>query len=784
MRSTGRGKKSPSKTLPGIPDARVGNSGELRETLSEIASSIPIVLYSFRLGADGVMSFLYASPALQSIFGIGAEEVMKDATRAFATMHPDDVSRVRETILESARTMQSWHEEFRARHPLKGELWFEGLTYPRREPDGGVIWHGYIADITARKEAQKALQESEERFHKLFRSSPVTLTVSEIDTGVFIDVNERAEEFFGRGRAHMIGKSSLDIGVWRDPTARVRVISDLLASGAVKDAPVQLVTGSGEVRDVLLSMVKLAHGGRLVILSCVLDVTESARAERSLRESELRFATIFHLSPMPHLLSEVDTGVVVDVNQTFLTMFGYAREEVVGVSTRTLGLMQDWDVREEIVARLRAEGAVRDTVVRMVTKPGSVRDVLWSGSIVDLEGRKLLLSIYHDITERKQLEEKLLHAQKMEAVGRLAGGIAHDFNNMTGVILGFASLLEEKIGPSSPLVGDVQQILSAAQRSANLTRQLLAFARKQVAAPVPLDLNKSLRSMEKVATRILGEDISLKLSTQDGLWTVKIDPSQMDQILANLATNARDAIENVGTVIIETSNVVVDPACASANEGATPGEYVMLSFSDTGTGMDEATKARLFEPFFTTKPKDRGTGLGLATIFGIMRQNNGFVSVFSELGNGTTFKLFFPRHHGETETGGDAKEPTRTTGDETILVVEDEEQILALSKMTLEQNGYTVIGFTSPMRAVSFCEKSGRRMDLLLSDMVMPDMNGKDLSERLHSLRPGLKTLYMSGYPADVIAERGILEQGTHFIQKPFTPGNLLVMVRKVLDGK
>jgi two-component system, cell cycle sensor histidine kinase and response regulator CckA len=371
----------------------------------------------------------------------------------------------------------------------------------------------------------------------------------------------------------------------------------------------------------------------------------------------------------------------------------------------------------------------------------------------------------------------------MEAVGQLAGGIAHDFNNMIGVILGFASLIEEKIGPDSPLIGDVRQILSAAQRSANLTRQLLAFARRQVASPIPLDLNQALQSMQKVLMRLIGEDITLRLHTQERLWAVKMDPSQLDQILANLTTNARDAIENVGTIVIGTENIVVDQAYAGAHAEAAPGEYVAISFSDTGKGMDEATKARLFEPFFTTKPKDRGTGLGLATIFGIVRQNNGFITVSSVVGQGTTFKLFLPRFHGEAEQSEERPAESLRRGKETIIVVEDEEQLLSLSKSTLEKNGYTVVAFTAPQRAVSFCQTSSQPLDLLLSDMVMPQMNGKELYERLHSLRPDMKTLYMSGYPADVIAERGILEKGTHLIQKPCTPAELLAMVRRVLDG-
>jgi two-component system, cell cycle sensor histidine kinase and response regulator CckA len=475
---------------------------------------------------------------------------------------------------------------------------------------------------------------------------------------------------------------------------------------------------------------------------------------------------------------------MVDVNRMWLAMLGYHREELIGASSRGLGLWKDWSVRERLTARLRAEGSVREEPVQLVTRDGAIRDTVWSGEMIAAGDGRYMLSAFHDVTERRQLEERLLHSQKMEAVARLAGGIAHDFNNMIGVIMGFASILEEKLGPESPMRSDVQEILAAAQRSANLTRQLLAFARKQVATPVPLDLNQSLASMQKVLERLIGEDIALSMRFQEGLWPVNIDPSQFDQIIANLATNARDAIEDVGSIIIRTSNVVVDEARALAHEEAVPGEYVELSFSDTGRGMDAATQARLFEPFFTTKPKDKGTGLGLATIFGIVRQNNGFLSVYSEVGTGTTFRLFLPRYHGAAEPRPVERAPEAARGGtETVLVVEDEEQLLALAKRALSQAGYTVVAFTSPRRALSYYEGSAGSIDLLLSDIVMPEMNGKELSERLRAVRPGLAILYMSGYPADVIAQRGLLEEGTRFIQKPFKPKDLLVMVRKVLDG-
>ena len=396
-----------------------------------------------------------------------------------------------------------------------------------------------------------------------------------------------------------------------------------------------------------------------------------------------------------------------------------------------------------------------------------------------------------DITERKRAEEEqaklegqLQQSQKMESVGRLAGGVAHDFNNMLGVILGHVELALEVVDSANPVFTDLREIQKAGRRSAELTNQLLAFARKQTVAPKVLDLNQTLAGMLKMLQRLIGEDIDLAWLPDTSLWSVKADPSQIDQILANLCVNARDAIADTGKVTIETGNKVFDEDYCASHAGYVPGDYVRLAVSDDGCGMDKETQAHLFEPFFTTKPVGQGTGLGLATVYGIVKQNNGFLNVYSEPGHGTTFRIYLPRHADEAVAVEAGQEKSATRGSETILVVEDEPAILALTKTMLERLGYQVLVASSPGQAIQVAAEYTGQIHLLMTDVVMPEMNGRDLASQLSSTFPALKKLYMSGYTANVIAHHGVLDEGVIFIQKPFSKSDLARRIRAALDRK
>ena len=410
-----------------------------------------------------------------------------------------------------------------------------------------------------------------------------------------------------------------------------------------------------------------------------------------------------------------------------------------------------------------------------------------SGKVIQIEG------IAHNITERKiaeverdKLQVQLTQAQKMEAVGRLAGGVAHDFNNMLGVIIGYAELALGEVDPDHPLFDDLQEICKAAERSADLTRQLLAFARKQIIVPKVIDLNETVARMLKMLGRLIGEDIDLAWLPGADLWPVKVDPAQIDQIIANLSVNARDAIAGVGKMSIETENVVFDEDYCADHLGFNPGEYVMLVVSDDGCGMDKKTQGKLFEPIFTTKGEGHGTGLGLSTVYGIVKQNNGFINVYSEPGEGTTFRIYLSRHADKVESvpKRDLAEEPAVGGSETILLVEDEAAILEMTKRILERFGYIVLAASTPDEAIRLVEVYSGEIHLLFSDVVLPEMNGLDLAKKLLPNHSNLKSLFMSGYTANVIARRGVLDAGVNFIQKPFTRQDLAAKVREVLDGK
>ena len=386
--------------------------------------------------------------------------------------------------------------------------------------------------------------------------------------------------------------------------------------------------------------------------------------------------------------------------------------------------------------------------------------------------------------KRDALEVQLHQAQKMEAIGRLAGGVAHDFNNMLAVITGHAELALEQTTPDSPLYTDLLAIQKAAQRSAALTRQLLAFARKQTIAPKVLDLNDTIAGMLNMLGRLIGEDIELLWQPAATLWSVHMDPAQIDQIMFNLVVNARDAIAGVGKIMIETGQVVFDESYCEAHADFVPGQYVLLAVSDNGCGMDKAVLAQLFDPFFTTKPRGQGTGLGLATVYGIVKQNHGFINVYSEPGQGSTFKIYLPRHAANLAETSAAPLPVATpTGAETVLLVEDEEALLKLSAQLLERLGYTVLAASGPHQAIQLAEAHPGVIHLLLTDVIMPDMSGRDLRQRLSTLRPDLKCLFMSGYTANVIAHHGVLDGGVHFLQKPFSREALAAKVREALYG-
>ncbi|MBA4369446.1 MAG: hybrid sensor histidine kinase/response regulator [Desulfobacterium sp.] len=511
------------------------------------------------------------------------------------------------------------------------------------------------------------------------------------------------------------------------------------------------------------------------------------RSEKALQEREEIYRNLFNNAEVGIFRSRLDGSEVLEVNRRFLDIVGMTIEETLGKPS--VNLWADPKEREEMVKMLVAEGHVSGFEYRMLNKRlGEVRNCLTSLRLYREQG--LLEGSILDITDRKRAEEEkikletqLQQAQKMESIGRLAGGVAHDFNNMLSIILGYADMALDKLQPSDPVRYDIQEIISAGQRSVEVVRQLLAFARKQTISPKILDLNDTITNILKMLRHLIGEDIDLLWKPADDLWPVKMDPSQIDQLLANLAVNSRDAIKDVGKITIETANIVLDADYCEIHAGFKPGEYVLLDFSDNGCGMDKETLANIFEPFFTTKDVGKGTGLGLATIYGIIKQNEGFINVYSEPGQGSTFKIYLPRYPLAEATANEKVVSTETpTGVETVLLVEDEKVILKLGKAMLKTMGYTVLTANTPDEAIHLAGYHAGEIHLLMTDVIMPEMNGRDLYRQLKALNPKLKSLFMSGYTADVIAHHGVLDDKVHFIHKPFSRKDLAVKVRKALD--
>jgi two-component system sensor histidine kinase EvgS len=558
--------------------------------------------------------------------------------------------------------------------------------------------------------------------------------------------------------------------------AVVREAEESIPTAAVGASPL------GEEESLRLYSERLAERLQYKIEQAQEELKIRHEAEMQLQESEQLFRSIYEHSGMGLTRVSLDFRIE-HANKAYCDMLGYTQEEIVGMHLKDITRPE---ILEENLEKQRQLGRGEIDHFRLekgfIHKAGhTVYGILDANLIRDKEGKpEYFLGGVVDITERKELEQQLLQAQKLESIGRLAGGVAHDYNNMLGVILGSAELGLKQIEPEHPVHARLEQIHSAARRSADITRQLLAFARKQTIAPQVLDLNTAVEQMLNMLRRLIGEEIELTWLPGTDTGQVEIDPVQLDQLLANLCVNARDAISGSGKITIETANVQFDAAYCKTHQGFKPGSYVMLAVSDNGCGMDKETQEHIYEPFFTTKDSGKGTGLGLATVYGIVKQNQGFINLYSEPGRGTTFRIYLTRHTRETTAPAHKEELSPAGHGQQILVVEDEPTMLELSVMMLEELGYEAIGAQTPNEALRIA-KENPHISLLLTDVVMPGMNGRELAHQLQEQHPQLKTLYMSGYTANVIAHHGVLEKGVSFIQKPFSLEDLGEKLKELL---
>ena len=567
-----------------------------------------------------------------------------------------------------------------------------------------------------------------------------------------------------------------------------------LAQRAHPDVPFILVTGSLDEETAVRYLKNGASDyilkDRLVRLGpALLEALERARQREALRTQESLLRQIIDANPSLIFVKDWN-GRFVLVNQATAQVYGTTVESLVGKTDADFNpnvqeiahfLRHDRDVMSSGQPKIIAE--------EPVTNP-TTGDTRWFQTIkVPLrspaEGTATLLGVATEITERKRLEEQLLQSQKMEAVGQLAGGVAHDFNNILTAIVGYTDLLAAELASNVRQLEDLEEIRKAARRAAALTRQLLAFSRKQVLEPRIIDLNSVVLNLDKMLRSLISENIELKTDLADNLGAARADPNQIEQVIMNLAINARDAMPDGGTVTIETGNVTLDDAYAAQHVSVIPGEYVMLAVSDTGCGMDAKTQSRIFEPFFTTKPAGRGTGLGLSTVYGIVKQTGGNIWLYSEPGKGTTFKIYLPAIAALPEDIGKvapAEAPRRGAG--TVLVVEDDEQLRRLTHRALDAQGYTVLIADRGGTALDIARRHKGEIDLLLTDVIMPDTNGRKLAETIQAARPGMRVLYMSGYPDGAIASHGMLEPGVAYLAKPFTTEAITRRVREVLETR
>jgi PAS domain S-box-containing protein len=637
-----------------------------------------------------------------------------------------------------------------------------------------------------RKRLLAELEQRDAKLRTVYHAVPVGISFI-VDRRIR-EGNEMSLRITGYGRGELIGKTSRCLYQTEEEFERVgREVYRQIREKGVSRVETRWVRKDGGVIDVLITGAAIdASDLSKGLIFANLDITDLKRAEEALRKSEAE--SRLQSEQFHGLLDAVPDGImrisrdrrILWANRAAAAALGKEPEALIGEHCFAL-----WHGRSSPCEPCFASETFRSgrpAHGTFVTPNG--REIEMRTTPMTKDGVVLdVIEIGRDVTESRRMEEQLRHSRNLEALGRLAGGIAHDFNNMLNVILGYSEIALGRLDPDSPVASNLREVMKAGRRSAALTAQLLAFSRKQIAAPRVIGLNESISEQLNMLRRMIGEDIAVAFRAAEGLWNVRIDPSQVTQILANLAVNARDAIDGVGSITIETSNATVDEAYCRAHGEALPGEYAALSFSDTGRGMDAETLSQIFEPFFTTKEPGKGTGLGLATVYGIVKQNGGFISVYSEPGVGTTFKICFPRVREEAERGFETAAGSPPSGSETVLLVEDEEQILSLAARILEDRGYRVLTAATPEAAFHLAERHEGEIRLLLTDVIMPGMNGRDLQRRIERIRPGIRTLFMSGYTEDVIAHRGILERGVSFLPKPFTVRSLAEKVRAVLDA-
>ena len=602
--------------------------------------------------------------------------------------------------------------------------------------------------------------------------------------GIYVFVNSEYARISGKENVNeMLGKPWREVSNASETAKMELEIRDGLQKRGKWFGEMVAHDKNGQALPVEMAITALTDGGVVCVSR---DLTERIKAQQAQAEVESKYQMIVEQVAAISYIAELGLGGRWRyVSPQIEAILGYTQEEWLSDSRNWVRFVHPEDVQAVKEAEDAClTGRAFQAEYRLTRKDGRVIWVSDSAVVAQAtDGQPVMEGIIVDITERKQFEWQQQQSRRMEAVGRLAGGIAHDFNNLLTIIKGYTELAAQRKSIPVQVRTDIEHIEDASERAAGLVRQLLAFSRKQVLQPKNLDLNAVVLGLEKLLRRLIGEDIEMKTVVSAGLGTIKADPAQVEQVLMNLVVNARDAMPSGGRIIVETANVDLDKAYASEHVTVKPGSYVMLAVSDTGTGISAETAAHIFEPFFTTKGGTKGTGLGLATVYGIVKQSGGYIWVYSEPGKGATFKVYFPRVDEQAEASTRGSKATSTKrGSETLLLVEDDDAVRELTEEVLSSQGYKVITASGPKQAEEIAAARGKEIDLVVTDVIMPTLSGRELVKRLMAMNPKLRVLYMSGYTDNVIAQGGVLEEGLAFLQKPFTPRTLTQKVREVLD--
>ncbi len=757
------------------------------EELRKTKQNLEVTLQSMGeavISTDPEGRIVLMNPEAERLIGWSSEAARgKNLAEVFKIKHTDtqeaDLNPV-ETVLRTDTT-SGW-----ANHSILvasdgTERHITSTAAPIRHENGDVSGVVLVfRDVTETYRTQQALRESEETYRRLFQDHAAVQMIMDPETGSILDVNEAATQYYGWPRERLMQMNIQNINTL--PPEDIRKAMQKIKDQNRIHFEFCHRRADGSIRDVEVFSSRIVTTGKEVFHSIVHDIADRKRAEV---ERERLLAAIEQAGEAV-CITNLD-GRIEYVNPAFESVTGYTCAEVIGKNPRILKSgAQNNEFYRNLWKTITSGKTWKGEFINCKRSGERYAEEATISPVCDASGRIIqFVAVKRDITEHQQLTAQLMQAQKMESVGRLAGGVAHDFNNMLTVILGHTEMLLAEAEPGLPLHADLSAIQDAAGKSARITRQLLAFARRQTIVPKILDLNHTIDGMLKMLRRLIGEDIELVWHPDSQLWPVRMDPSQIDQVLANLCVNARDSINGIGRITIETKNIELDRALDDTQSDFQPGEFAMLAVSDSGCGMNKETLTQIFEPFFTTKELGRGTGLGLSTVYGIVRQNKGFINVHSEPGKGTTFKIYIPREmkQEEIEVRENTLRDSEPHGSETLLLVEDESSILKLGKTALERLGYIVLAAETPRMAIQLAEKHAGTIQLLITDLIMPEMNGKELAKRLKIVRPDIKCLFMSGYTDTVIANHGVLEPGIHFLAKPFSIQELATKVRGAIES-